>query len=285
MIKINTYRFWIICIACIGLLCCVNSVQAQTENLIEPPAVDTAFTKDLELNEEVKAAVTEATEDAENSGGDFENKRLENLWKEAEKQDAKYTVRKIADTTITNLKADKKLTYPDLQKKKEEIIPQNTEKIEEKFDPNKYKNAATILLFICIALVIVLILYAFFGKQYFAKEDKTVIEDATSFEDVEEFTEWQKALQAALAQKDYRLATRILFLETLQKMNGHNIIQYQKDKLNATYLQQLYGTRYYEGFTQIVRNFEYTWYGNYELTEEKFKIIQNQVQAFQAKIV
>jgi hypothetical protein len=191
--------------------------------------------------------------------------------------------RKLADTSWQRLKADEKFVYVKEKQKKEKPV--------FKKDPVQFtswnigKGTGIIFLFVIIALVIVLIIYAFFGKQYFSKKDEAIAQEVIDFEDVEEFTEWQKALQAALANNDYRLATRILYLQTLQLMNDASIIAYRKETINNVYVQKLYNTQYYKPFYELTRLFDYTWYGNYTLSAENFTQVQAQFLSFQNNIL
>ncbi len=86
---------------------------------------------------------------------------------------------------------------------------------------------------------------------------------------------YQKEIDKAEANGNYRLAIRLMFLRLLKVMAEKNIIQYKQDRTNLDYLMQLHSTGYYNNFFRITRNYEYTWYGKFEVGEEAYKIIRN----------
>jgi hypothetical protein len=86
---------------------------------------------------------------------------------------------------------------------------------------------------------------------------------------------YQKEIDKAEANSNYRLAIRLMFLRLLKDMSEKNIIQYKQDKTNFDYLQQLHTTGYYNQFFRITRNYEYSWYGQFEVGENEYRIIRN----------
>ena len=273
MKQLFTYHILIIVLAlCFLQLCTTNNAYSQTENY--PVAVDTATLEELNMNtEEVSAE-----DDAEISS-------LQEKLLDAKKKEAIYQQRNITDTAWKNITSDKDLVYIELKEKKSE--PQKKENNPtnfSKFNWNLGKDFGTVMLFILIALVIVIIIYAFFGKQYFSKKDIAIVQEETTWEDVQEFNEWDKAIAEALYNNNYRLATRILYLQSLQKLNDHSWINYKKETLTSAYMQKLYDTRLYASFAVVTRYFDYTWYGHYELTAENFQQIRAQFIQFQNSI-
>lgn len=92
--------------------------------------------------------------------------------------------------------------------------------------------------------------------------------------------EIEKATQAG----NYRLAIRLLFLRLLKNLSEKNIIQYKQDKTNLDYLSQLNSTRYYPGFFRITRNYEYSWYGKFEVKEEAYHVIRKDFDNFEQQL-
>lgn len=81
-------------------------------------------------------------------------------------------------------------------------------------------------------------------------------------------------LQLALDEHNYRLATRLFFLKMLRTMSEQQILQYSIDKTNMDYLFELNGTKYFKDFAAASRNYEYVWYGNFNITQEQFALIK-----------
>lgn len=92
---------------------------------------------------------------------------------------------------------------------------------------------------------------------------------------------YQKEIDKAAAVGNYRLAVRLMFLRLLKNMSEKNIIRYQQDKTNLDYLLQLHSTKHYTDFFRITRNYEYSWYGKFEVSEKSYRIISNDFDHFE----
>lgn len=96
---------------------------------------------------------------------------------------------------------------------------------------------------------------------------------------------YQKEIDKATAQANYRLAVRLMFLRLLKNMSEKNVINYKQDKTNFDYLLQLHATNYYKDFFRITRNYEYTWYGQFEINGDAYKIIRSDFDLFEKNLV
>jgi hypothetical protein len=95
---------------------------------------------------------------------------------------------------------------------------------------------------------------------------------------------YQDLLQKAYAEKNYRLAVRILYLQTLKLLSEKNIIAFQADYTNLDYLKQLSPTMFYKDFFAITRHYEYVWYGSFAVSEPAFNTIRKDFNTIQDKI-
>ena len=84
---------------------------------------------------------------------------------------------------------------------------------------------------------------------------------------------YQKEIEKAIAAGDYRLAVRLLFLQLLRGLSDRNIIQYSHERTNLDYLMQVHHAPWYQQFFRITRNYEYVWYGLFEIDQHKFEAI------------
>lgn len=119
----------------------------------------------------------------------------------------------------------------------------------------------------------------------FRKRNMSVkeVEEAEITEDI--FTiNYQKEIDKAAAQGNFRLAIRLMFLRVLKNMSEKNIIRYKQDKTNLDYLVELHPTNHYNGFFRITRNYEYSWYGQFNVSEEAYKIIRADFDQFEATL-
>ena len=76
------------------------------------------------------------------------------------------------------------------------------------------------------------------------------------------------------AQKNYRLAVRILYLQLLKILSEKNIISYQPQFTNTHYLMQLNGTKFYNPFFTVTRYYEYVWYGEFAIPQSLYEKIK-----------
>jgi len=95
---------------------------------------------------------------------------------------------------------------------------------------------------------------------------------------------YHKELEKAIAADDYRLAIRLMFLRLLKNLSNKNIIQYKQGRTNFEYLSQLFSTTYYNDFFRLTRNYEYAWYGKFDVSGEAFKTIRNEFEIFDHRL-
>jgi hypothetical protein len=111
------------------------------------------------------------------------------------------------------------------------------------------------------------------AKKITAEEGEEAAEDifALNYE-----TEIAKALSA----KDFRLAVRLWYLQTLKELSDKGLIEYRFGRTNSHYVSQLVNTNYCHSFARLTRAFEYTWYGQFSLSPETYEMMQADFQNF-----
>ncbi len=82
---------------------------------------------------------------------------------------------------------------------------------------------------------------------------------------------------------DYRVATRYLFLKTLQRLSDRELIQFAIDKTNSKYVREVPSANK-EDFAALVLSYEYIWYGRSEVDKELYSNIENKFSVFLNKI-
>lgn len=120
----------------------------------------------------------------------------------------------------------------------------------------------------------------------FRRRSKQVVEQNVQEEVTENIFElnFEKEIQKAIDSANYRLAVRLLYLRTLKDLSLRNLINYTHEKTNSDYLFQLAGTPYYKNFFRLTRDFDYTWYGHFPLSQDSFSIIQNDFSNFKQQL-
>jgi hypothetical protein len=88
-------------------------------------------------------------------------------------------------------------------------------------------------------------------------------------EDIEA-NNWEELMQQASHNNDARLAVRYSYMWLLQILQQKNLIQYSADKTNYEYYRELAETTYRQPFRTLSKQYEYTWYGKYELSQTAY---------------
>ncbi|MCR9249942.1 MAG: hypothetical protein NXI20_05935 [bacterium] len=89
-------------------------------------------------------------------------------------------------------------------------------------------------------------------------------------------------LEDAIANRNYRLAIRYLYIITLQKLQTAELIQWHKEKTNRDYYYEL-PQDYQPTFNDILRIYEYVWYGEFDASESLFGKMRVQIDILDSK--
>ncbi len=81
----------------------------------------------------------------------------------------------------------------------------------------------------------------------------------------------QDLINQALAKKDFRLAVRYSYLQVLKLMSEKEIITWELQKTNDDYLNEIAKTELQNPFTSITRLYNFTWYGDFHITEIEYQ--------------
>lgn len=192
-------------------------------------------------------------------------------------------VRKLPDSVVRKFQGSSDFWYVNypFKKKKDEEKPVET---KEHVPLSEQKWFQTVLWLIIIGgFVAFLTVYLYSSNIGLFRKAPTYVgsSDDESFATDNIFEiNYQKEIDRAISMGNYRMAIRLLFLRSLKDLSNKKIIHYTQDRTNFDYLSQLHATRYYNDFFRITRDYEYAWYGQFEINPEKFTIIQNDFENF-----
>ncbi|HLG38545.1 MAG TPA: hypothetical protein VI461_02715 [Chitinophagaceae bacterium] len=188
--------------------------------------------------------------------------------------------RNLPDSVIKRIKADEKFWYVNYPFEKKE-------KPKEKKDDVPFVETElfqTLLWLVIIgSFIAVIILYlANSNIGLFRKASKTAAEGSEDYVETDNIFEinYQQEIDKAISNKNYRFATRLMFLRLLKSLSDKKIISYKQDRTNFDYLLQLHSTKYYDNFFRLTRFYEYSWYGQFDIDPEKFPAIKNDFDNF-----
>ena len=115
-------------------------------------------------------------------------------------------------------------------------------------------------------------------KPLIINEADTLTKDELMLLDLE------NSIAQAISNKDFYLATRLLYLRVLQHMVGNGIIEWRKDQTNRTILGQLQDQAQQLLLKRIFRQYENVWYGQKRIVEDDFNNFLSQCNQFSADI-
>lgn len=133
------------------------------------------------------------------------------------------------------------------------------------------------LIYIVIIVLVGVLIYTFANDYKSIKKDNKVKKSNFDLDEIEDIVEvnFESALKDALAKNDFRLAIRIQYLMSLQKLTSKGYITWAKDKTNRHYVQEVKRFALHPYFTNSSRVFEYIWYGNIELDKVNYETYVN----------
>ena len=96
---------------------------------------------------------------------------------------------------------------------------------------------------------------------------------------------FEQEIQEAIDSENYRLAVRLLYLQTLKYLDDREIIYWQPEKTNETYLNEVQDPQKKALFAFLSRQFEYIWYGDFSIDTNHFKAVMDNFKQFNSKML
>lgn len=153
---------------------------------------------------------------------------------------------------------------------------------------NKYTG--DILKYAALAILAGLVIYAVLKVigldvwRITGKSKTLEVPFSESLDNIHEIN-FNEEISKAIESGSYRLAVRLSYLLSLKKLNDRNLINWQPEKTNETYISELKDTGKQQQFSLLTRQFEYIWYGEFFIDKENFNQIKAHFDEFnQGKI-
>jgi hypothetical protein len=135
--------------------------------------------------------------------------------------------------------------------------------------------------YLLVILAVIWIIYRLVVvNNLFVFDSRKKLNTADSGEDAEPEGRIRERIEAAIKNGDYRLATRLLYIETLQWLDQLQLIRYKADTTNQEYVKQMDQTSKGKEFRQLTRVFDFVWYGRFDVSREKFEVIHKNFKSF-----
>lgn len=192
-------------------------------------------------------------------------------------------IRKVPDSVVRDLQNDDDFWYAnaDLEKKEDK---QSRSVQRSRSDSPSW--VSTVLLVLIIGVFLSLVVYYMAESGLFRRRRKIVVEESHNMEEMPEdifAINYQKEIDTAIANGDYRLAVRLQYLRLLKQLTNRNLIRYEQDKTNMDYLMQLHNTACYHDFFRVTLHYEYSWYGQFAVSPQTYQLIMQDIQKLENK--
>ncbi|SHM96669.1 DUF4129 domain-containing protein [Chitinophaga sp. CF418] len=188
-------------------------------------------------------------------------------------------IRAVPDTIMKVLLADEELQY----KKKEPEQRRESSWLDDIFSGLLRLVGLFPVAIVCIILSCAgLLLYLYLRQNgYLFKRKKPDIDKTVKLTEEELDVEtYHQQIEQAISSGTFRVAVRLLYLQTLRVLVDKGILTYSREKTNAAYLRSLVSTPWYKTFATLTLDYEYIWYGEMPVNNEQFNIIHRQFRQF-----
>ena len=179
-------------------------------------------------------------------------------------------------------------------KPREALMDKITRKIREilesifgNLDPNKATSYTEIILRLIAILVIGFVIYflAKFllskdGSFFFGKKNRKVnIRSEELSENIHEIN-FPESIAMYEQKGNYRYAIRYQFLYILKKLSDKKQISWNPEKTNKDYVGELSDLGFNKDFSRLSYIFDYVWYGEFDIDENRYKKFKEEFLAF-----
>ncbi len=149
--------------------------------------------------------------------------------------------------------------------------------------------AGGVVKYVALTLALILALYLvvkFVGLDLIIFAKKPLATEITFNETLENIHEinFDQEIEKALQQNNFRLAVRLLYLQTLKNLSLNNIIVWQLQKTNQVYVTEINNPSQKQQFANLTQQFEYVWYGEFFIDKPIFTLINNSFHQFNLQI-
>ena len=115
--------------------------------------------------------------------------------------------------------------------------------------------------------------------QVFSRKRAASIAFEDLVEDIEGM-DFDSLIAEATAARAYRRAVRLLYLKTLKALTTENLIDWQREKTNHEYIDELRRLDLRTAFAELTYLFEYIWYGDFPVDEHSFERVRMRFAEF-----
>jgi len=199
---------------------------------------------------------------------------------------SKVKLRKFDENAIQDYKTQRDFIYDDVAPEAlswwDRLLNWLWKLINSAFAGKTSGSIIKIILVVLVIAVIAFVVIKLIGLDFklFTRKSKTLdIPYEESLENIHEIS-FDEEIENALQHKNYRLAVRLLYLKTLKHLSDRELIDWQLEKTNQTYVLELQNEKHRVEFNELTQQFEYIWYGEFFIDQAMFDPINQSFQQF-----
>lgn len=137
---------------------------------------------------------------------------------------------------------------------------------------DKYSGTILAVVFVLFILLLIFVVYKkrpelFYREKKFMKYN---VAEETIYG-----VDFNSEINNALSRKDYQLAVRLVYLQTLKHLSDFRCIDWQTYKTPTEYLYEMKRKELNDEFRQLTNRFLMVRYGNFEATESTYETVKN----------
>jgi len=185
------------------------------------------------------------------------------------------SVRQVPKAKLDSLRSADDFWYANTAPEKKKTEAETEERPHRNLLDQEWFRDLLWVIVLCSFIAVVLWYLASSNVLIFRRKAKKILE-----EDIEETTDdifalsYDKEIGRAEEAKDFRQAVRLWYLRVLKELAEKGRIEYRYGRTNSDYVSQLFNTPYHRDFFRLTRNFEYTWYGQFDLSAEAYDMMR-----------
>jgi hypothetical protein len=158
--------------------------------------------------------------------------------------------------------------------------------IYELFGKMATTNWGNVLLYMLALVVLIVIVMAVLKVDAFrilAKGDGSAVTKGVFHENIHEM-DFDALIKEAVANRDYRNAVRLVFLQSLKLLSDKQHINWQAGKTNHDYVDEVQTPDVKKGLGQLSYYFDYAWYGGFTISEMQFSRVKTIFDSWRSTI-
>lgn len=146
----------------------------------------------------------------------------------------------------------------------------------------KIGNATNIAFYVLSGIIILVVIYFIVrfiisheGKWFFLRKNEEIVIDVNDLEQLIQYADFEKMISETEKQGDTRQSIRLYYLWLLRTLNEKKIIEWNIQKTNADYMNEIKIGEVKNHFTYLSYLFNYIWYGEFSITDTDYVNAKN----------